>query len=505
VIRNLDGSGANQWYAGDALLDTGQVGSGFIDLYSVAGVLSGAGPTIVGNVRTGTTYNNIAPRWAIGNLNGLYSYATDVYGVGMGDPSDANLVIDATNGLRIRNSTTVYAVMASSIFRLGASGGNRVEWDGTNLAVVSADLVIDSSGITLGPAGAAGYIPSNAYKWGATDGTLGITGMGLGGIKTLWIEATHNGSGGAGQAGIVLNADTNTASPNPSRIYVGYNGVAGILGGTNTGIYMFPGTGFTALIDGPVKARGDFSVLESTGGATFTVTGSNGNTAASGILTVSGFGVHSFSAGGAGIQALDVSNTSAGATNQAFLGATSNIASIRLRSYSTTWTTANFQVASGGSLDFEGAGGLSIVAANASGVIRFYSGGTTKRAQINTNGTQTWAPYGAGTATFDASGNITSVSDARYKDRVSTLPYGLPEVLALRPVMHGYNALSGLDRFGMYGGFLAQQVQTVIPLAIGRNSDGYLTLSDRPILGAVVHAIQTLDERLKALEEQKAA
>jgi hypothetical protein len=76
VTRNLDGSGANEWYAGDAVANTGTTGDGFIDVYSVSGVLSGAGPTIVGNVRTGTTDSNIAPRWAVGNLNGLYGYGS---------------------------------------------------------------------------------------------------------------------------------------------------------------------------------------------------------------------------------------------------------------------------------------------------------------------------------------------------------------------------------------------------------------------------------------------
>lgn len=38
VTRNLDGSGANDWYAGDAIFNTGQTGSGFIDLYSLTGL-----------------------------------------------------------------------------------------------------------------------------------------------------------------------------------------------------------------------------------------------------------------------------------------------------------------------------------------------------------------------------------------------------------------------------------------------------------------------------------
>jgi len=101
VTRDLDGSGANDWYAGDAVLNTGTTGDGFIDLYSVSGVLSGYGPTIVGNVRTGTTYNNIAPRWAAGNLYNLYDYGADTYGFAAGNYATTWVSVDATNGFRI--------------------------------------------------------------------------------------------------------------------------------------------------------------------------------------------------------------------------------------------------------------------------------------------------------------------------------------------------------------------------------------------------------------------
>jgi hypothetical protein len=136
-------------------------------------------------------------------------------------------------------------------------------------------------------------------------------------------------------------------------------------------------------------------------------------------------------------------------------------------------------------------------------------GGTLKYAiysvggAVRFNGAFQMANYGAGAATFDASGNITSVSDERFKDRIAPLPYGLVEVLQLRPIQHGYNELSGLEREHLYGGFSAQQVQPVMPLAIGVDQRGYLTLADRPILGAVVNAIKTHESRLKALEEAR--
>jgi hypothetical protein len=106
VVRNLDGSGANDWLAGDGVVNTRQTGDGFIDLYAASGILSGVGPTIVGNVRTGTTYNNIEPRWAIGNLNGLYGYSGSTYGAAFGVPTGAWIKVDPTNGVRIGFNTT---------------------------------------------------------------------------------------------------------------------------------------------------------------------------------------------------------------------------------------------------------------------------------------------------------------------------------------------------------------------------------------------------------------
>lgn len=111
VTRNLDGTGANSWFAGDAVFDTGQAGSGFIDIYSVRGVNPAtveAGPTIVGNVRNSATYNDWSPTWAIGNLNGVYGYGVDTYGVALGKYAASNnqVLIDSTYGIRIRNGTS---------------------------------------------------------------------------------------------------------------------------------------------------------------------------------------------------------------------------------------------------------------------------------------------------------------------------------------------------------------------------------------------------------------
>ena len=111
IGRNIDGSGANDWYAGDAVFNTGNVGDGFIDLYSVHGIKAPTeyGPTIVGNVRNSTTFNDWSEHWAIGQLNGLYGYAATTYGLGLGKYSatSAYMTIDPTNGIRFYGNNVI--------------------------------------------------------------------------------------------------------------------------------------------------------------------------------------------------------------------------------------------------------------------------------------------------------------------------------------------------------------------------------------------------------------
>jgi hypothetical protein len=126
VTRDLDGTGANDWNAGDAVFNTGAAGDGFIDLYSVHGVKAATefGPTIVGNVRNSGTYNDWTEHWAIGNLNGVYGYSATAYGAAFGKYSAADYItIDATNGIRFLDSAdTVQGQLSSAAWTLGEVG-----------------------------------------------------------------------------------------------------------------------------------------------------------------------------------------------------------------------------------------------------------------------------------------------------------------------------------------------------------------------------------------------
>lgn len=222
VTRDADGSGANQWYVGDAVLDTGTTGDGMINLYSESEILiNGAaqGPAITGYVRTGTDWNQLAPRWTIGNLNGTYGYVADTYGAAFGDASATNVTVDATNGFRIRSGTTnkfvadtsgnlsivgdlsvgtsgiirsgatSYAAGTGFVvdynagtprMRIGTAAGNRMTWDGTTLNVVGD--ITTTSGTIGGCTIAASSITCGSTFTVTSAGALTSTSATIGGF-----------------------------------------------------------------------------------------------------------------------------------------------------------------------------------------------------------------------------------------------------------------------------------------------------------------------------------
>ena len=236
IARNQDGSGANDWTAGDAVFNTGTTGDGFIDLYSVAGVIPGstAGPTIVGHERLSQTYSDIEARWAIGNLNGLYGYSGTTYGSAFGDPSATNVTLDATNGFRIRNGTTnkltadtsgnlaitgdlsvgTAGVIRSGAtaygtgtgywfdynggtprFRVGTPSGNRLAWDGTDLTLQSANLTVAASGVQIAPSTSTTFSNTRGYTFSTTTGNMGLYGFDSAGGRHVSVRDDWTGVG----------------------------------------------------------------------------------------------------------------------------------------------------------------------------------------------------------------------------------------------------------------------------------------------------------------------
>jgi hypothetical protein len=185
VDRNLDTTGQNQWYAGDAMFNTGKAGNGFIDLYSVQSMKPGvtqAGPSIVGNVRNSSTYNDWSEHWAVGNLNGLYGYGVDTYGFAAGKYASGQpwVSVDATNGFRINNYNTVVGQWATDgTWSIAGDGSHSIEWDLSALNIYGSLYVSQSLGAGGGGANGEDGGLISVSDWGMIEiGENGVITMG---------------------------------------------------------------------------------------------------------------------------------------------------------------------------------------------------------------------------------------------------------------------------------------------------------------------------------------
>lgn len=92
-------------------------------------------------------------------------------------------------------------------------------------------------------------------------------------------------------------------------------------------------------------------------------------------------------------------------------------------------------------------------------------------------------------------------SDARLKHDIQALPEGLAAVLALRPLKYAWNETPSWEDAGhLHNGFLAQEVQEVLPSAV-YDVDGTLRLSYDELIPVLVNAIQ---EQQRLIEELQA-
>jgi hypothetical protein len=119
-------------------------------------------------------------------------------------------------------------------------------------------------------------------------------------------------------------------------------------------------------------------------------------------------------------------------------------------------------------------------------------GTTSSSAQLHTTGSVRFATFGAGTLQTDASGNLSVSSDERLKRVQGTFNRGLSALQNIEPIAYKWRSNSNQETEGTYYGFSAQNIQENIPEAIGEDSRGYLTLSDRPILATVINATKEL-------------
>jgi hypothetical protein len=122
-----------------------------------------------------------------------------------------------------------------------------------------------------------------------------------------------------------------------------------------------------------------------------------------------------------------------------------------------------------------------------------------------------------GSAAKPGGGSWGTFSDGRLKDVERPFEYGLNEVLSLHPVFYHYKSgnTMGLASDKSYSGFVAQDVQKIIPEAVEANDRGFLKLNQDAILWAMLNSIKEIyrheledsrakDQRMDQLEWENA-
>jgi hypothetical protein len=102
----------------------------------------------------------------------------------------------------------------------------------------------------------------------------------------------------------------------------------------------------------------------------------------------------------------------------------------------------------------------------------------------------------------DSSGGLTvSSSDRTLKSNINTLPSQVEQVKALNPVSFNWRNKERLGE-GIEIGFIAQEVEQVVPEVVRLNADGTLALDYPKLTATLTSALQTALTRIEALEAE---
>ncbi|MBX4195355.1 tail fiber domain-containing protein [Candidatus Parcubacteria bacterium] len=93
-----------------------------------------------------------------------------------------------------------------------------------------------------------------------------------------------------------------------------------------------------------------------------------------------------------------------------------------------------------------------------------------------------------------------TASSQRFKENIQDLGYGLNEILALRPVSYTYKPGTNMGE-GTKLGFIAEEVQTILPEVVTLDNQGQVFGLDYPVFTSVLtKAIQELNQKVIAVE-----
>lgn len=282
--------------APDAIvLDYGTTGNGFYEVNAVDGAYGLNSP--YARIVSWTTHpaTGSALRVQMGNLRGVYGYAGTEYGIAMGNPTGANVTVDATNGVRLRQNTTDMIVLDASgasyfagAMTIGTSGGI-YQGSGTFASPTTGLKVWNDTSVGR----IAGY-NTGTLQWGAgTDGKLyagaGNVVLSAEGLildigdyqaSKLFPYVDITWKAGSAESGRIGSGELNNVDVYGMRFWAGGAGITQ----SGNGRFEFiskngsgTATGTVYMVDGAVSGEGQVSgaslytagTLDVTGAATF--------------------------------------------------------------------------------------------------------------------------------------------------------------------------------------------------------------------------------------------
>jgi hypothetical protein len=222
-----------------------------------------------------------------------------------------------------------------------------------------------------------------------------------------------------------------------------------------------------------------------------TISGGYGNTASAKYSTISGgrantaSGDYSFVGGG-------YNNTASG-YNSSVVSGINNVAS----GFNST-ISGGYNNKTCGTESFVGGGGSNTASAAYSGVFGLNVCNTTA-CSFMSNQLIACNIFGATALCANASGVIVPVvSDERLKTNICSLACGIDRVSLLNPVT--YNWIDEKNGKGGQIGFIAQEVEKVVPSAVFKTTDGDYGFNDRPLVALLTKTVQEQEVRIQEQE-----
>lgn len=386
------------------------------------------------------------------------------------------------NATSLQTGTAVNATYATNV--AGGSAGQLVIQQDSDLTTF---ITAGAAGTFLRSAG-AGYAPT----WATADITIGSTVIDLGASTTSL--AGLNILAATGTSHWTLPVGTTAQRPaSPAIGMVRYNSTQSTFEGYSSGSWSSLGgvksvDGFTYIIAetsaGASNGELEFYVENSAGDGTTKAGGwtqaaltVNNNLIVSGNLTVNGT-TTTINSTTLSVDDLNIVLAD-GATNNA----SANGAGLTINGSNATFTYASSDDSWNINKKLNVSGNVHATLVGTANNIRDYT--------INQN-------LGTGnTVTFSGvtSGSFQTSSDVRLKSDIINSQYGLSDVLQLRSVRYVKDNKQEV-------GFIAQEVEQILPEFVGENSDGMKTVNYGQMVSVLVKAIQELKSEVDTLKAQ---